>query len=79
MPKPAVWGNFIICAPAVRLSSTKLKPLPQKVRQRVRQSRNVPQDNIEREWERVDVFTENWLAVCEADGLHVQQGAGRVV
>ena len=62
-----------------QLDSTKLKPLPQQISQSVRQCSNIPQNNIERKWERVNIFAEDRLAVGKIDCLHVQQRAGWVV
>ena len=59
--------------------STQLKPLSQQISKCLRQSCYVSQHNIEGEREGVDVFVEDRLAIREADCLHVQQGAGRVI
>ena len=45
----------------------------------MRQRCNVSQHNIEGEREGVYVFIEHRLAICKADGLHIQQRAGRIV
>lgn len=65
-------GHLIISS-----NSTKLEPLSEEPCQRPRQARDVPQQYVVRERERIHVLGEDRLACDKANRLHVHEAATR--